>query len=114
MIKRPNVLVLCGRNKKRNRTAEYIFKNDNRFSIRSAGLSTKSGRLVTENDIHWADIVFVMEPEHRSKLIGHFKHLNLPQIEVLDIEDEYEFLDEELIERLSDRINQTLKLIYNV
>ncbi len=39
MTERPNILVVCGRNKKRSRTAEHIFKNDNRFNIRSAGLS---------------------------------------------------------------------------
>jgi len=50
MTERPNILVVCGRNKKRSRTAEYIFKNDNRFNIRSAGLSPKSDRKISEND----------------------------------------------------------------
>ena len=50
MTERPNILVVCGRNKKRSRTAEYIFKNDNRFNIRSVGLSSKSDRKISEND----------------------------------------------------------------
>jgi predicted protein tyrosine phosphatase len=58
MTGRPNILVVCGRNKKRSRTAEYIFKNDNRFNVRSAGLSTKSDRKISENDLNWADLVF--------------------------------------------------------
>ena len=53
MIDRPNILVVCGRNKKRSKTAEYIFKNDNRFNVRSAGLSPKSDRKISENDLHW-------------------------------------------------------------
>jgi predicted protein tyrosine phosphatase len=61
MIEKPNVLVVCGRNKRRSRTAEYIFKNDNRFNIRSVGLSPKSERQIKENDINWSDLIFVME-----------------------------------------------------
>ena len=47
---RPNILVVCGRNKRRSRTAEYIFKNDSRFQIRSVGLSAKSDRELKEKD----------------------------------------------------------------
>lgn len=106
--------MVCGRNKKRSRTAEYIFKNDNRFSIRSAGLSEKSGRIVTENDLNWADLVFVMEKGHGARLSGLFRNLDLPPIEVLDIEDDYEFMDEELVDMLKDRINSTLKYVYKL
>lgn len=68
MKERPNILVICGRNKRRSRTAEFIFKNDNRFNIRSAGLSPKSDRKISENDLNWANLVFVMENQQRSKL----------------------------------------------
>lgn len=114
IIDRPNILVVCGRNKKRSRTAEHIFKNDQRFNIRSAGLSPKSDRKVSENDLNWADIVFVMETEQRSKIRDLYRHLELPTIEVLNIPDEYEFMNEELIEILSDRINHTLKMVYKI
>jgi protein-tyrosine phosphatase len=114
MTERPNILVVCGRNKKRSRTAEHIFKNDARFSIRSVGLSPKSERKISENDIIWADLVFVMEDGHRGRIWGQYRHLELPVIEVLHIEDEYEFMDEELIQLLEDRINATLKLIYKL
>lgn len=111
---RPNILVVCGRNKKRSRTAEYIFKNDNRFSIRSAGLSPKSDRQITENDLHWANLVFVMETEQRAKIRSIYQHLELPHIEVLNIEDDYEFMNEELVEMLTDRMNDILALIYKI
>jgi protein-tyrosine-phosphatase len=42
ITEKPNILVVCGRNKRRSRTAEYVFKNDQRFNIRSVGLSPKS------------------------------------------------------------------------
>ena len=114
MIERPNILVVCGRNKKRSRTAEYIFKNDSRFNIRSAGLSAKSNKKISENDINWADLIFVMEIGHRARISGLYRHLNLPRIEILHIEDEYEFMDEELVQMLKERINNTLKIVYKL
>ncbi|MDP4202206.1 MAG: protein-tyrosine-phosphatase [Bacteroidota bacterium] len=110
---RPNILVICGRNKRRSRTAEYLFKNDNRFNIRSAGLSPKSDRKISESDLNWADLVFVMENRQRSKMRELYVHTNLPPIEILNIPDEYEFMDEELIEMLSIRMNEKLHHIYN-
>lgn len=114
MTERPNILVVCGRNKKRSRTAEYIFKNNDRFNIRSAGLSPKSDKKISENDLNWADLVFVMETGQRAKIWELYRHLELPTIEVLNIPDEYEFMNEELVDMLSDRINDTLRNVYNI
>ena len=108
MINRPNILVVCGRNKKRSRTAEHIYKNDDRFSIRSAGLSPKSDRKISENDLHWASLVFVMEKDQKEKIKEIYHHLSFPPIEVLHIEDDYEFMDEELIQLLTDRMEDVL------
>lgn len=112
MTDRPNIHVVCGRNKKRSRTAEHIFKNDNCFNIRSAGLSTKSDRKISENDLNWADLFFVMKTGHRAKIWGLYKHVVLPTIEILNIPDEYEFMDDELVEMLTNRINDTLRIAY--
>jgi len=114
MTERPNILVVCGRNKKRSRTAEYIFKNDPRFQIRSVGLSPKSERKISEQDLRWADLVFVMETEQRAKIRQLYVHVDLPSIEVLHIPDEYEFMDEELIDMLSGRMNDTLRSLYHI
>jgi protein-tyrosine phosphatase len=114
MTYRPNIVVICGRNKKRSRTAEHIFKNDTRFAIRSAGLSPSSDRKLSENDLNWADLVFVMEKEHRSKIWELYQHMELPRIEVLNIPDDYEFMDEELVELLTGRMNGSLKDHYQI
>lgn len=114
MTERPNILVVCGRNKKRSRTAEYIFKNDNRFNIRSAGLSSKSNRKISEKDLNWADLVFVMETGQRSKIKELYSHMELPDIDILNIPDEYEFMDEELVEILTEKINSTLEIVYQL
>lgn len=114
MTERPNILVVCGRNKKRSRTAEHIFKNDNRFNIRSAGLSPKSDRKISENDLNWADLVFAMETGQRAKIRELYRHMKLPKIEILNIADDYEFMNEELVEMLTERINDNLKINYQI
>lgn len=42
-----------------------------------------------------------MEKSHRSRILGEYRELSLPRIEVLDIPDEYEYMDAELIELIS-------------
>lgn len=111
---RPNVLVLCGRNKKRSRTAEAIFKNDTRFGIRSAGLSPKSDRKVTENDLRWADLVLVMEHKQRGKLHSQFPGLAFPPVEVLQIADEFAFMELNLVDILTEKINGQLKVHFGL
>ncbi|WP_375560835.1 low molecular weight protein tyrosine phosphatase family protein [Bernardetia sp. OM2101] len=105
MKERAKFLVVCGKNKKRSRTAEFIFKNDERFDIRSVGVSPKSNRKITEKDIEWADLILVMENNHKQKIKKIYSHLEIPTIKVLNIPDEYEFMDEELIEILTEKID---------
>jgi predicted protein tyrosine phosphatase len=61
--------------------------------------------------MEWSDYVFVMEDSHAARISGLFRDFNL-KIEVLHIPDEYEYLDDELIELLESRINATLKIEY--
>ena len=114
MTERPNILVVCGRNKKRSRTAEFMFKNDDRFNIRSAGLSPMSARKISSSDLNWADLVFVMETEHRTKIWDVYGRTDSLRIDILEIPDEYEFMDEELIEILTDKMNNTLHLVFKI
>lgn len=114
MKERPNILVVCGRNKKRSRTAEYLFKNDNRFSIRSVGLSPKSNRKISEKDLNWSELVLVMETEQRNKIKELYRYIELPKTEVLHIPDDYEFLDDELVELLTFKINDILKVEFEL
>jgi len=85
-----------------------------RFHIRSVGLSLKSERQIKDKDILWADIIFVMEQGQGARIAGTFRYLPLPPIEVLHIEDEYEYLEPELIEMLKDRINSSIKVVYKI
>lgn len=83
-------------NKQRSVTAERLYRNDARLEVRSAGVRAEALRRVTEDDLKWADVVFVMEREHKVWIKTRFEECDLPPIEVLDIPDEYECMAPEL------------------
>lgn len=109
MKEKPNILVVCGRNKRRSKTAELIFRNETNFNIQSAGLSPKSPSQISETKINWSDAILVMEDGHKARILGQYRHLDLPSIYVLHIEDEYDYMQPALIEILEERIPNTLK-----
>lgn len=88
-----NLLFICGRNQWRSPTAAKIFGRRAGLSVRSAGLSAKSPHTVNEGDLAWADVVFVMESEHRVRLRERFGRLSV-EVCVLEIPDDYQFLSD--------------------
>lgn len=65
---------------------------------------------LSTEQIEWADIIFVMEKAHRTKLSKRFrKHLNGKRIICLDIPDDYEYLDPALVRLLEAKAGQFLK-----
>ncbi|MGH1541181.1 MAG: low molecular weight protein tyrosine phosphatase family protein [Arenicella sp.] len=103
-----NLLFICSRNQWRSPTAEKIYKQRG-YSARSAGTSPNANRTVTMNDIRWSDQVFVMEKKHKNRLIAQFTRLlEHKTIHILDIPDDYKFMDPELIEVLEDTIDPYL------
>jgi len=100
-----NILFICSKNKWRSPTAEAIFRRDCRMNVRSAGTSQKAKRTVSEKDIMWADIIFVMEKKHKQRLIAQFSGIfGHKDLITLDIPDEYQFMDVELVELLKDGV----------
>jgi predicted protein tyrosine phosphatase len=83
-------------NKQRSVTAERIYRNDARLEVRSAGVRAGAKRRVSEADLKWADVVFVMERDHKLWISMRFEGMDLPAIEVLDIPDVFEVMDPEL------------------
>lgn len=106
---KPKFLVICGQNKRRSRTAEDIYRNDQRLDIRSAGLSPAGRRMVSERDLFWADTILVMENEHKRKLQSLFPSFNCGPVQVLHIPDEYDYMDAELVELLRENIECVLE-----
>ncbi|TDE43465.1 protein-tyrosine-phosphatase [Flavobacterium rhamnosiphilum] len=105
------ILFVCSRNKRRSRTAEKIFKNHNLFYVKSAGFSEKSPVRISEQLILWADLIFLMEYEHSKRLRQLFDKIDLPKTEVLNIKDNYEFMDQKLVSFLNEKVNNYLEKI---
>lgn len=100
-----NLLFICSRNKWRSRTAEDLFKRLNGYEVRSAGTADSARVRVNEKLLAWADIIFVMERDHKKRLQQEFSSdvLNKEMI-VLDIPDDYQYMDEALVEILNETI----------
>ncbi len=93
-----NILFVCSRNKWRSRTAEEIFKNHGQHQIRSAGTASSARIPLSQKLINWADLIFVMEKRHKVIMLERFTVGNdADRIIIMDIPDEYTFMDEELI-----------------
>jgi predicted protein tyrosine phosphatase len=95
--KRPHFLFVCGRNQWRGPTAVQIYRNDERIEVRSAGMSAKSRHPLSAADLKWADLILVMESRYQSRIIDQFRGMPLPEMENLDIPDEYTYMDPKLI-----------------
>jgi protein-tyrosine phosphatase len=110
-MSKPRILFVCGRNKWRSPTAQNIYKNDPRMEVRSAGVSGKSPHPISNSDLLWADLILIMESKYRGRIQGLFRNLRLPPIESLDIPDEYEYMDEELIDFIKSGVEHHIKLL---
>jgi len=100
-----NLLFVCSRNQWRSPTAEAIYKNHPEVLARSAGTEPSARIKLTAKMIHWADIIFVMEKKHKERLLHKFPiDSQEKQIIILDIPDEYKFMDAELIDEIQTKV----------
>ena len=108
---RLNVLFVCSRNQWRSPTGEQVWRRDPRVNARSAGTSAGARRVVSAADLDWADVVLVMEDKHKSRLLADFRALLLHKpLHVLDIPDDYKYMDPDLVELLRDPVADLLGL----
>ncbi|MDF1661771.1 MAG: phosphotyrosine protein phosphatase [Planctomycetota bacterium] len=97
------VLFICSRNQWRSPTGERVLKSHPDYQTRSAGTSPKARNTVNASMIQWADVIFVMENKHQDRLQARFsKLLKHKPLHVLDIPDEYQFMDPELVSIFED------------
>jgi predicted protein tyrosine phosphatase len=103
------VLFICGQNRLRSPTAEQVFASWPGVETLSAGLDNDAENPVTPELIEWADLIFVMEKKHRSKLSSKFRpYLKTARVVCLDIADEYAFMEPALVELLQARVPRFL------
>lgn len=104
-----NLLFVCSRNKWRSLTAEAIFKNSNQHTARSAGTENAARIRINEQMIDWADIIFVTEKKHKQRLTEKYAALlDDKSIVILNIEDNYQYMDPELVAMLKDAVTPYL------
>jgi len=97
----PRALFICGKNRLRSPTAEQVFATWPGVDVASAGLSQDAPTPVSGELIEWADIIFVMERAHASKLRRGFRrHLRGQRVVCLGIPDRFGYMDPALIELL--------------
>jgi predicted protein tyrosine phosphatase len=105
-----NALFICSQNKLRSPTAEAVFSTWPKVEADSAGLNQDAEQPLCAEQLEWADVVFVMEKAHRSKLSKRFKrHLNGKRVICLDIPDEYDFMQPELVRLLEAKAGPFLR-----
>jgi len=105
-----NILFVCSRNNWRSPTAEKIYKNVSGINAKSAGTEPSARIKINTRLIDWAEIIFVMEKKHKVRLIEKFpEHLSDTPIIILDIPDEYKFMDPELIEHIKASVSPHLE-----
>lgn len=104
-----NLLFICSRNQWRSPTAEAAWRRRPGFNVRSAGTSPSARKSVGAADIRWADVVFVMEPKHLQRLRAEYARLlEHKLVHVLEIPDDFQYMDPELVELLEIGVNEYL------
>ncbi len=104
-----HVLFICSQNRLRSPTAELVFAKHPEIECASAGLNHAADNPVTPELIEWADLIFVMEKAHRSRLSAKYRrHLGNKRIVCLDIPDEYGYMDPALVQLLKAKVSRLL------
>jgi predicted protein tyrosine phosphatase len=97
-------------NQLRSPTAEQVFANHPGVECDSAGLNNDAANPVTGELVEWAELIFVMEKSHRTKLSKRFrKSEGSRRVVCLDIPDDYDFMDPELVALLKRKVTPHLR-----
>ena len=106
-----HALFICSRNRLRSPTAAQVFATTDGVETDSAGLAVDAECPISAEQLAWADIVFVMEKVHRSKLSQRFgRNLVGKKVVCLDIPDNYDFMQPELVALLDRKVSPHLRI----
>ena len=107
-----NYLFVCSQNRLRSPTAEQIFADIPGINTLSAGTNRDAEEPLTDELVAWADYIFVMERTHRNKVQKkHRSALKDKRLIVLDIPDEYEFMEPSLMKLLEAEMQRWLPMV---
>lgn len=99
------ILFVCSQNRLRSPTAEQIYADRDDLEVASAGTNNDAETPLSAELIAWADMIFVMEKAHRNKMQKKYRAaLKGKRLIVLDIPDDYDFMDPGLVKLLQTRL----------
>lgn len=100
-----HVLFVCAQNRLRSPTAQEVFVAWPELETASAGLDADAVVPLTAAHINWANIVFVMEPAQKVKVLKLFKsQTGQKPVICLNIPDEYTRMQPELVALLKTKV----------
>lgn len=104
-----NFLFVCTGNVSRSPAAEAVFRQiaNGPYQTRSAGISPFCHRPLGAEDVRWADLVAVMEEDHRAFIVERWPEA-APKLRVLEIEDRYHRHDPVLLGLLEVKLGALL------
>lgn len=103
--KKKKILFVCTVNKMRSLTAQEIFKDSEKYEVKSAGTDKSATQVINEELINWADTILVMEKSHRNYIRNKFYNLYKKKtITCMYIPDEYDYMSKDLISILKNKM----------
>ncbi|GAB6041398.1 low molecular weight protein tyrosine phosphatase family protein [Endothiovibrio diazotrophicus] len=106
-----NLLFVCSENRLRSPTAEAVFSAYAGVDAIGAGTNADAETPLSGDLIEWADVVFVMEREHRTKVSRKYAPLlKSKRLVCLDIADRYDYMQPELVRLLKARVSRHVRL----
>ena len=84
-------------------------KDEPGLHVRSAGTEPSARVRLSAKSIAWADLIFVMEKRHRQRIQERFgMEAASGKVVVLDIPDDYQYMDPDLVEEIRARVEPYL------
>ncbi|WP_345817579.1 low molecular weight protein tyrosine phosphatase family protein (plasmid) [Paraburkholderia sp. PREW-6R] len=103
-------LFVCSRNRLRSPTAEAVFAAWPGVETDSAGLAPDAETVLSAEQIEWAQVIFVMERAHKTKISkGFSSQFRDKKIVCLDIPDRYKYMQPELVMVLKKKVERFLR-----
>ena len=106
------ILFVCTANILRSKTAEVIYKDDERFEVQSVGTSTMEdvGTPISYEKLNWADWIVVMDVNHKQHIQFKFPEIYAnKKLICLNIPDDFEFMQKELITLIKIRFEKIIQ-----
>lgn len=103
------LLFICSFNIDRSCAAEAMFRSSKKYEAKSAGVEPVATKVISKEDIEWADIIFVMDERnegHKSELVDRFGGFVEMNIVILGIPNHFRRYDPELYRLLRVRLEK--------